>query len=187
MYFDEEHKSLEDKKKEITRRIGSRARRIRKQKNKTLQDFGQAYNMSVSTLSDYEKGKTLFPATILPIIADDYNTDMEYFFRLEDQPVYKDNVIKYCTSKLVEGKEFESALYYMQHLQDKATNNVGAARLFDLMYIMFRLCGEGQVDYSMIIEQFDIILSEDDRRSRYINYATQYGEMMMKQKNERKQ
>lgn len=186
MYFDEEHKSLEDKKKEITRRIGSRARRIRKQKNKTLQDFGQAYNMSVSTLSDYEKGKTLFPATILPIIADDYNTDMEYFFRLEDQPVYKDNVIKYCTSKLVEGKDFDSALYYMQHLQNKATNNVGADTMFDLIYILFRLCEEGPVDYNLIIEQFDIILSDKNRHSRFISYATKYGEMMMK-KNERKQ
>ena len=98
--------------------IGERIKKLRKEKNLTLEEFGKLVNRSVSSLSRLENGKnTTWDPEFVKKIADELDTTISYLMGITDDPYYPyDNVVQEYTTNdnlqgiIVEDDEMEPEL-----------------------------------------------------------------------------
>ena len=140
----------------------------------TQKQFAEEYNIKggYSAVSKIENAKRSLTADLLPILAERGNIYVEQFYR-DDVSVVK-NIMYDCLSKMnVEGNHIEPIMRYINDVTDEAIGNIGATKLFDLMFTVIRYSSmKGDARKIMIDEMNVIDLDDygDNKSSRYINY-----------------
>ena len=73
----------------------------------------------------------------------------------------------------VEGNHIELIMRYINEVTDEAIGNIGATKLFDLMFIVIRYSSMKGDARKIMIDEMDVIDLDDygdNKSSRYINY-----------------
>ena len=165
-------KTLNEKKQMANESIGSKVKIIRKSLKLNQQSFASEYDIKggCSVISKIEHGKRSVSADVLPILAEDGNTTVEQFFR-NDVSVTK-NVFYDCLTNMdIDSNQINPMMSYIGQTTDEAMSNIGAVKLFDLLFTVIRLSAiKGDVSKIMVDELTMINLDEyENVKSRYIN------------------
>ena len=172
MYFNDE-KTIKEKQKEANKRVGIKTKIIRKSLKLTQKEFAKEYNIKGgnSAVSKIENAKRSLSADLLPILAEDGNIAVEQFYR--DDVVVK-NIIYECLSRMnVEANYIEPMMNYVNTMANEAISNIGAIKLFDLIFTVIRVSSmKGNIKGIMMdeINVIDWSDYENNKNSRYINY-----------------
>lgn len=173
VYFTKE-KTLDDKKAEANKRVGNKTKIIRKSLKMTQKQFAKEYNIKGvnSAVSKIENAKRSLTADLLPVLAEKGNIYIEQFYR-EDVSVIR-NVMYDCLSRMdVESNQIEPIMRYVNTVTDEAIENIGATKLFDLMFTVIRYSTLKGYARRIMIDEMNVIDLDDygdNKSSRYINY-----------------
>lgn len=172
MYFNDE-KTIKEKQKEANKRVGIKTKIIRKSLKLTQKEFAKEYSIKGgnSAVSKIENAKRSLSADLLPILAEDGNITVEQFYR--DDVVVK-NIIYECLSRMdVEANYIEPMMNYVNTMANEAISNIGAIKLFDLIFTVIRVSSmKGNIKGIMMdeINVIDWSDYENNKNSRYIKY-----------------
>ena len=116
-----------ERRDELTERIGSRLKMLRKQRGMTLLGIAQQANLSASLFSRIENGKAMPSIQTLQLIADVLKIDIGYFFQRESGKGFavsragKHRIIR-AEKRNWKGMEFYGPLYDTELLADGVEN-----------------------------------------------------------------
>lgn len=172
IYFNE-NDTLEDKKKSANKSVGSKTKTIRKSMNLTQREFSEKYGIKggCATISKIEHSKRSISADLLPILAEDGNITVEQFFR-EDISIVQ-NVFYNCLSRMnLKPNQIGPILCYVDKLSKDAIENIGATKLFDLMFTPIYTASHKGNTPGVMTDKIGGIEADEysNSRSRYINY-----------------
>lgn len=139
------------------------------------------------TISNAERGVRSLPANLLPIIADKYNTSVESFFNEDKVFVLSENVFYQIVSRLKISDERKIGVTkYMSHITDRAIDNIGAEKLFDIIYKVTSEASFGNTNGMRIGADIDAINKfheETEGKSLYLENAVTYAKEMIDNSN----
>lgn len=116
-----------ERRDELTERIGSRLKMLRKQRGMTLNEIAQQAGLSASLFSRLENGKTMPSIQTLQLIADVLKIDIGYFFKRESGKGFvvsragKHRIIR-ADTRSWKGREHYGPLYDTELLADGVEN-----------------------------------------------------------------
>lgn len=185
--FTKASENNKERKNEIQKRIGNRMKKYRAKKKLKQREIADILDLSVACVSSYENAKKTIPAYILALLAEEYNVNVETFYQIDNPIVYTDNLVKYFVSGVTSNKMyFQNTVNYMNHLGEKAVENMGFYRMFDILYVVLRNCADGVSDLSILTEQIaNINRVEGD--SMYMGFAFTNADKYMRELREKSQ
>lgn len=187
-YFETEQE-ITEMLQQANKKVGSRLRSLRKGNQtqselaKELEMINRKGNVSKSKISEIETGKKGIYSGYLPILADKYNTTVESFFNDDKVFVLSENVFYQLISSLKTDDDSKiNATKYMSHITDNAIKNVGAEKLFDILYTVIREASFGNTNGMSIgadIDAINRVHQQNEGRSMYLEDAVTYAKELM--------
>jgi len=175
MYF-KNNESVEEQKKKAMERLGKRLKVVRNSDNTTQQQLIDYLGIKggKSLISQTEHGKRTLPASVLPVLADRYKTNVETFFLEEGEEIQRINLIY----ELVKGLSDEDTaiahkrMSRIEPLFYQAKENIGDSRLFDVIYLVLKIYSTYSDDKGFLYEQLDVLKHFDykDGQSKFMKY-----------------